>query len=90
MRIAAVDQRTVINTLSYIRRQCGINNEVQEIHPYQVKKNMHYMQVPEGEQWRVTMIQELLMIRKNVQSGLQEFSIDEVNDILDYLCISQY
>ena len=84
-----MDQRTVIgNTLSYIRRQCEIKSEDQEIHPSHVKKHMRYMQVPEGQQWRVAMIKELMMIRKNVESELQGFSVDDVNNMLDYLCVS--
>ena len=89
MTVVANDQRTVMgNSLSYIRRLCGIEDEVADIHPSLVKKNMRYMQVPEGEQWRVSLLKELLMIRSNVSEGLPGFSSEEVQDLIDYLCVS--
>ena len=89
MNIAAKDQRTVIgNSLSFIRRQCGIGNEEVDIFPSIVKKNMGYMQVPEDELWRVPLLKELLMIRDNVSKDLAGFSNVEVQEMIDYLCVS--
>ena len=87
--IAAKDKRTVIgNSLSFIRRQCGIGNEEVDIFPSIVKKNMRYMLVPEEELWRVPLLKELLMIRDNVSKDLAGFSNVEVQEMIDYLCVS--
>ena len=41
--------------------------------------------VPENEKWRIGMLKELLEIRSN-DLALENFSKDEINDMVNYVC----
>ena len=89
IKIAEKDHRTILGrTLDFIRVKCGLKaNEIDKLTPLMVKRKMSYMKIPEQEQWRVPMIDELLSLRDG--SGIiPGFYLSEVEAMLFNLCCS--
>ena len=62
---------------------CGIP-QLQNLNSNIVKKKCKYFKVPEQEQGRLPVISELLQVKQqNIR--LEEFSIQEVETMIDYL-----
>jgi hypothetical protein len=52
-----------------------------------VKKTMKYFAVPETEAWRPSLLGHLLSAREDI-STLPGFSMTEVEEIIQFMCIS--
>ena len=81
--------RTVLGrTLRHILDDCRLTwSGLGQLNAQLVKKNLLYFMVPDGEQWRIPLIQELLQLR---QGHLVVDNLDskEIGDIIDHLCTS--
>ena len=78
------DHRTVLGkTLRQILDDCRLTGSgLGQLNAQLVKKNLLYFMVPDGEQWRIPLIQELLhLVVDNLDSK-------EIGDIIDHLCTS--
>ena len=84
-KLSEGDQRTVLGRTLFTL--CRLSNVLtSNLLTYQlVKKNVKYFDVPEAEDCRVDMVGELLKLRKETLS-LPGFNLDEIQDILDYVC----
>ena len=47
-----------------------------------------YFECPEKEEWRISLISELLNVRANPAELLPGFTIEEIEDMLSYACVS--
>ena len=83
------DQRTVLGkTLSSLLGQCGLHeSRLRELCASIVKRKLTYFSVPEIEQWRVPMLQELLRIRDG-NLLLENMGQQDINEIIEHLCTS--
>ena len=52
-----------------------------------IKDSMKYFRIPEEEDWRVGVRLDLLRV-KNGDYDLEEFTRDEINDLMTVICIS--
>ena len=52
-----------------------------------IKDSMKYFRIPEEEDWRVGVGLDLLRV-KNGDYDLEEFTRDEINDLMTVICIS--
>ena len=50
------------------------------------KNILKYKEIPHSELWRVNFLKELLDIRANIEESNTNFTLNEVNDLLFYLC----
>ena len=50
-------------------------------------ENLTYQEIPESELWRIDLVNELLCIRGN-DLELNGFSMEEINDLIEYVCVS--
>ena len=89
IRISESDQRTSMGrTLEYIRSKCGLKkNEVSTLTPAMVKRNIMYMPIPEQEQWRLSLMNDILSI-KDGNADLHGFDFSEIDEIASYVCSS--
>ena len=84
-RLQQADQRTVFGrTLCKISQECGNGQQVQKA---AVKRTMKYYAVPEAEVWRPSLLRDLLRARKDI-STLPGFSLPEVEEMIQFVCIS--
>ena len=84
-RLQQADQRTVFGrTLCLISQECGNGQPVKKC---VVKKTMKYFAVPEAEAWRPSLLSDLLSARANL-STLPGFSLPEVEEMIQFVCIS--
>ena len=53
---------------------------------------MVYCQIPNGEEWRVDFLKELMLLRKNELEtdfgNLPQFTLAEINDIIAFVATS--
>ena len=42
-------------------------NEISELNSNEVKSNLNYNLIPEGEKWRLTILQEVLQVRAGIR-----------------------
>ena len=89
-RIAEQDQRTVLGrTLSSLLLECNLEREnLLKLTAGLVKTKLKYMIVPQNEEWRVALCQELLQIRDDDHTELRGFSPEECEELLQHICIS--
>ena len=84
-RLCQEDQRTVFGrTLKQIAQECKVEFPAKK---NIVKKVLKYFPVPEEEAWRPPLLSDLLQIRDNI-STLPGFSLDEVDEMLKFVCSS--
>ena len=85
VKLSEGDQRTVLGRTLFTL--CRLSNvPTSNLLTCQlVKKSIKYFDVPEAEDWRVDMVGELLKLRKETLS-LPGFNLDEIQDILDFVC----
>ena len=88
IKLAEIDKRTVLGkTLDHIRTSCGLTlNENQKLTPSLVKKSLKYKEIKEDEQWRIPVLKELIETRDGEQV-IPGFTNNEINEMLDFLCI---
>ena len=65
-----------------LRRQDSID----EINMIDLKE-LKFAKIPEGNEWRIPFIEELLDIR-NSDLEVESFSQEEINDLINFVCIS--
>ena len=83
LSICIYDQRTVLGrTLSTLARLCEC--QVSGLSASAVKRSVQYFSVPQDEEWRVKMIQELV----NNEVEVPGFLPSELKAMKDYLCTS--
>ena len=49
--------------------------------------NFEYAPVMPDDTWKIDMLKELIEVREN-QASIENFSADELEEILEHLCIS--
>ena len=88
-RLNDSDHRTVLGrTLRRILDDCRLTGSgLGQLNAQLVKKNLLYFMVPDGEQWRIPLIQELLQLRQG-HLVVDNSDSKEIGDIIDHLCTS--
>ena len=71
-------------TLFSLCRMCQTDT-IDSLTPRTVKKKVKYFEVPDHEEWRISLVAELLQLRKGSLS-LPGFQQDETQEILDFVC----
>ena len=61
-------------------------NDIDELTTMDIE-NIKYNEIEENDKWKVAMIREITDI-KFKQLELENFSIEELNEILDHICTS--
>ena len=75
------------NTLEYLRSNCGLKrDEMSNLTPAMVRKNFNYMTPPVDEQWRVTLMKELISVRNAGYVDVPGFTSSELEDMLTSIC----
>jgi hypothetical protein len=89
-RLAETDQRTVLGrTLSSLLLSCNLaDGDLLNLDARLVKKMMKYKTAPDDEKWRIPLCQELLNLREGGQLDLPEFTPEEREELLQYVCVS--
>ena len=59
---------------------------VEEINSIDIKK-LKYHEVTKENDWKIELLKEIIETKNN-QLSISEFSVEELNDILEYLCTS--
>ena len=77
------DARSV--TGANIRRLC-LEQDVQDISEVEISRDDRYQPVPDQDQWRVRVLQDLIEYR-NGFVDLDDFNNFEVTNMVDYVCI---
>ena len=88
-RMNEMDKRTVLGkTLSSILEMCSLpESRFSDLNAKMVKDRCSYFKVPGTEQWRLPLLTELLAV-KNQNLLLGEFETEEIEEMIDYLCVS--
>ena len=86
LNLAVTDKRSVIGSnLDRIANECGC--EIDQLTPKIVKAKLRYATVPNDQEWRVQVANDLYAMRKD--SGIiPGFSSDEIECMLQFVCIS--
>ena len=61
-------------------------SNVRDLLPHDVDK-MEYHPLPEGEKWKISIIQEIIE-NKNGNLNINNLSDDELENTLEFLCVS--
>ena len=51
-------------------------------------QRLQIFNIPQGEEWRTSMIQELLNVRKGGEVHVSNFSVEEIEAIIGNLCVT--
>ena len=80
------DLRTQVGrTLSKISMECGV--ELAALTPQAVKRCLRYFPVPDHQQWRISLLVELLEARdKNI--NIENLSTEQIDEIIEEVCIT--
>ena len=77
------DNRTVYcQNLSNIARECGL--PVTDVTSRSVKENMIFANVPQGEEWRIDTLVNLLAIKFD-NYYIEDFSFSDINAMIHYI-----
>ena len=86
VHLAVNDKRTVLGSnLERIAGECGCG--IEQLTSKVVKSRLGYVNVPNDQEWRVHLASELYDIR-NESRTIPGFSSDEIECMLQYVCIS--
>ena len=87
MRLCQVDQRTVIGkNISSLLKQCGLpDSKLNDLNSTVVKNRCNYFKLPETEEWKASVIRELIKVRSG-QLVLENMDNDETNQLIYQLC----
>ena len=69
--------------LNRIMNLCNLDS-IDSIHP-SVCENLKFRNIPDGEAWRIGFVAELIDI-KHADSVVENFSQEELDEILEYIC----
>ena len=84
-RLVEKDMRTVLGkSLNFLVVECGCQN-VEDLSPSIVKKNLAYKMAPEDQTWQVTLAQELFSVKNN-DGAIDGFSDEEIRTLFNYVC----
>ena len=62
--------------------------KIDQLKPYLVKKKcVRYLDIPEDEEWRIGLCNELISIRDSDNVLLPGFDSEELNSLLRYVCV---
>ena len=85
-KITQNDCRTIHGlNLMKIPRECEV--EPANLSTFIVKSTMRYSKVPQEETWRLQVLKELLSVRFG-ETELNNFEENEINAMIDMLCLS--
>ena len=85
-RICETNSKTVFgNNLVNIAREC--DSKIEDLTATLVKTRIKYMEVPLQHEWKIGFVKELIMIISR-DMMVENFSNQEFNDLIDYLCTS--
>ena len=85
-KMNAYDLRTTYGrNLNYIGRAC--NTEINELSPNIVKTKMKYREIDDENAWRPNVINDLMLAREG-ELTIPNFSTEEVQDMLNFVCSS--
>jgi hypothetical protein len=86
-RLNESDHRTVLgSTLRQMRDDCSLTGlGLGQLTAQLVKKKLLYFKVPDGEQWRIPLLQELLKLRQG-HLKIDNLNSMEISNIIDHLC----
>ena len=74
-------------TLAYLVEQRKVD-KLEDLSPGLVKRSMTYVSAPASEEWRIHLALELKDILENVDINLDNFTSEEVKEMLDFTCIT--
>ena len=75
-------------TIGSLMDQCSSNvSRADDLTATVVKNNCCFFKMPETEQWRAPLLQELIKIRDG-QLLLGDFETEEIKFAIDHLCLS--
>ena len=88
-RLNGSDYRTVLgSTLRQMRDDCSLTGlGLGQLTAQLVKKKLVYYTVPDGEQGRIPLLQELLKLRQG-HLKIDNLNSEEISNIIDHLCTS--
>ena len=73
-KLSFIDEKTVLKSnLRNIAKDCHTKT-LDELSPSTVKNNMRYFEVPENEEWRVSLLHNLLLVRS------KQWTVDQLED----------
>ena len=86
---AEVKQNVLSYTGSNLRRIMKLmkKNDISELNSNEVKSNLKYNLIPDGEKWRLSILQEVLQVRSGF-SNIEGFEKREIEEILEFVCTS--
>ena len=86
-RLCQADQRTVLGrNLSSLLDQCGTPElKAEDLTSMMIKRKCHYSRLSDTEQWKASMLKELVEIRDG-QLKLENLDAEEVALIIEHLC----
>ena len=80
------DQRTIYGkNLNKIAELCEC--PVESLTAVGVKQEMKYFKPPENEAWKCQVVKELLEVKEKTMT-VEGFEDDEIEEIINFLCIS--
>ena len=78
-------------SVAVISERSGDNN-ILSLPPQEVTEKIVYCEVPNGEEWRIDFLKELLLLRKNELEtdfgDSPQLSLAEIDDIIDWVATS--
>ena len=86
---AEVKQNVLSYTGSNLRRIMKLmkKNDISELNSNEVKSNLNYNLIPDGEKLRLSILQEVLQVRSGF-SNIEGFEKQEIEEILEFVCTS--
>ena len=81
--LCKLDNRTVYcQNITNIARECDL--PVTDVNSRSVKQNMSFANVPQGEEWRIDTLINLLAIKFD-NYYLEDFSFGDINAMINYI-----
>ena len=84
-KLAFIDEKTVLKSnLRNIAKDCK-QKTVDDLSPSLVKNNMVYFDVPDNEEWRISLLHNLLLVRSQ-QWTVEQLEDKELEEMIEYVC----
>ena len=85
MRLFESDHRTVVGrTMYWLKESCDVDH-IGMLTPALVKRKLLYKPVNHEDEWKINLAKELVEATRNTEM-IQEFSKDQLKDMLDFVC----
>ena len=62
-------------------------SDITELKSSLVKQNLVYEPIPEGEKWRISILEEIIDFREG-KLEIQGFEREELDEILEFICVT--